>query len=136
MVFPIAFGGAALLLFVIAAAMTARVVRERSGGERVVGEVIKHGTYTSHGQGMYFPIYRATLPDGRVVEGSATTAMATTWPSPQLGARRGLVHHAGKEPAFSQLSVTPFVPAMILAVFGAGLATFAIVIANAIRHAP
>ena len=119
-------GAIGAVLLAIAFKMYMGVRTQRSRGVRLVGEVASHGEYVSHGQTMFYPIYTATLHDGKRVEGQAATTMAKTWRSPKVGTKRTIIYRAGEDPPFSELGFVPLLPALIMGALGAAMVIGAI----------
>jgi hypothetical protein len=130
----VVIGAVGAVLLAIALKMYMGVRAQRGRGVRLVGEVASHGEYVSHGQTMFYPIYAATLPDGKRVEGQAATTMAKTWRSPKVGSKRTIIYRAGEDPPFSELGFVPLLPALIMGALGAGMMVGAIALAFAQPH--
>jgi len=123
------FGLIGLVMGAVAAKMFASARQQRTRGVRVVGEVIRHGEYTSGGQTMYVPIFKVVLAGGAMVESEAAPQIATTSQRPPIGTKRDLVYHGAMKPVFTRLDSTSLAPALIAGVIGAGFAVAAVAIA-------
>ena len=136
MPFVITFGVVSVFLIGLAALIARPVFAARRGARRVVGECIRHGDYISHGQTMYYPIFRVVLPDGRTIEHETRTALAKNWKSPKVGTKRPLLYRAGvgDENGLEMMGLMPFLPSIILVVAGLGFAMAALGIGSAIEH--